>query len=287
MASLRYTSKAGPEFEDCGSGGRGAYSQDEGTGRGLAPHATLEVSREHAESDYRWRRDRGIGHRLPAGGAVSRRRNHGARKGERRGPAPDRPQQRRAALRAVLQARLGEGAAGGDRHPPDGGLLPGERHPARESAASWWWRPTKARWRACDGLEERGTANGLEGLRRLGREEMREIEPHVGGVAALRVPQEGIVDYARVCAALVAKLAERGARVVTSARVMRLRRGRRGLGGRNGRGRIRGGLPDQLRRATQRPRGGAGGRAARGADPAVPRRVLPDPRRSASSWCGT
>ena len=73
------------------------------------------------------------------------------------------------------------------------------------------------------GLQERGTANGLEGLRWLGREEMREIEPHVGGVAALRVPQEGIVDYARVCAALASHLEKRGARVVTSARVTRLR----------------------------------------------------------------
>jgi (S)-2-hydroxyglutarate dehydrogenase len=72
-------------------------------------------------------------------------------------------------------------------------------------------------------LEERGTANGLEGLRWLGREEMREIEPHVGGVAALRVPQEGIVDYPRVCEVLAQKLAGRGTRVVTGARVMRLR----------------------------------------------------------------
>ena len=73
------------------------------------------------------------------------------------------------------------------------------------------------------GLQERGTANGLEGLQWLKREEMREIEPHVGGVAALRVPQEGIVDYARVCASLVNRLQERGARVVTSARVTALR----------------------------------------------------------------
>jgi len=72
-------------------------------------------------------------------------------------------------------------------------------------------------------LQERGLANGLEGLRRLGREEMREIEPHAGGVAALHVPQEGIVDYPAVCAALVARLAERGARVATGARVERLR----------------------------------------------------------------
>jgi L-2-hydroxyglutarate oxidase LhgO len=73
-------------------------------------------------------------------------------------------------------------------------------------------------------LEKRGAANGLEGLRWLSRDEMREIEPHVGGVAALRVPQEGIVDYTAVCDTLAAKLAERGARVVTGARVKRLRR---------------------------------------------------------------
>jgi L-2-hydroxyglutarate oxidase len=73
-------------------------------------------------------------------------------------------------------------------------------------------------------LEKRGAANGLEGLRWLDRSEMREIEPHVGGVAALRVPQEGIVDYTAVCDTLAAKLSERGARVVTGARVKRLRR---------------------------------------------------------------
>jgi len=73
-------------------------------------------------------------------------------------------------------------------------------------------------------LQERGTANGLEGLRWLKREEIHEIEPHAGGVAALRVPQEGIVDYPAVCAALVARLEERGARVATGARVERLRR---------------------------------------------------------------
>ncbi|PWU05311.1 MAG: L-2-hydroxyglutarate oxidase, partial [Terriglobia bacterium] len=49
-------------------------------------------------------------------------------------------------------------------------------------------------------LEERGKANGLEGLQWLEPAAMCEIEPHVGGVAALRVPQEGIADYPRVCA---------------------------------------------------------------------------------------
>jgi L-2-hydroxyglutarate oxidase len=73
-------------------------------------------------------------------------------------------------------------------------------------------------------LEERGTANGLEGLRRLGPAEMREIEPHAGGVAALRVPQEGIVDYPKVCETLARKLTDRGTKVATGARVTRLLR---------------------------------------------------------------
>ncbi len=64
----------------------------------------------------------------------------------------------------------------------------------------------------------RGTANGLEGLRWLARDEMREIEPHVGGVAALRVPQEGIADYAHVCAALVNKIEAASERVSLQAR---------------------------------------------------------------------
>ncbi len=72
-------------------------------------------------------------------------------------------------------------------------------------------------------LQERGAANGLEGLRWLDTAEMREIEPHVGGVAALRVPQEGIVDYPQVCATLVEKLTARGVEIITGARVDRIR----------------------------------------------------------------
>lgn len=72
-------------------------------------------------------------------------------------------------------------------------------------------------------LFERGTANGLQGLRVLDRDAMREIEPNVGGVRALRVPEEGIVDYAAVCAALVRKIAEQGGEVRTGAAVTGLR----------------------------------------------------------------
>ncbi len=71
-------------------------------------------------------------------------------------------------------------------------------------------------------LEERGRRNGLEGLEWLDRDRMREIEPHAGGVAALRVPQEGIVDYGQVCAAMVRAIEAAGSLVVLSARVTRL-----------------------------------------------------------------
>jgi L-2-hydroxyglutarate oxidase len=71
-------------------------------------------------------------------------------------------------------------------------------------------------------LHVRGEQNGLSGLRMLQREEMLEIEPHVGGVQALRVPQEGIIDYKKVCSALVDKIQSRGGRVATDAKVERL-----------------------------------------------------------------
>lgn len=72
-------------------------------------------------------------------------------------------------------------------------------------------------------LHERGRQNGLAGLQWLSREEMREIEPHVGGVAALRVPQEGIVDYPKVCEAMLKRIADQDGKVVTNARVTKLK----------------------------------------------------------------
>jgi L-2-hydroxyglutarate oxidase len=72
------------------------------------------------------------------------------------------------------------------------------------------------------GLHERGIQNGLDGLQFLDRGQMREIEPHVGGLAALRVPQEGIVDYAKVSEALQKEIEAKGGSVVVRARVTAL-----------------------------------------------------------------
>jgi L-2-hydroxyglutarate oxidase LhgO len=70
-------------------------------------------------------------------------------------------------------------------------------------------------------LFERGRQNGLKGLELLGPEQMREIEPHVAGIAAIRVPEEGIVDYSQVCAALAGQI---HGRVITGAEVKRIRK---------------------------------------------------------------
>jgi len=72
-------------------------------------------------------------------------------------------------------------------------------------------------------LLARGTANGLQGLEILPPERIREYEPHAAGAAALRVPEEGIVDYAAVCETLARCIEARGGRVVLGARVRRLR----------------------------------------------------------------
>lgn len=47
-------------------------------------------------------------------------------------------------------------------------------------------------------LEERGIANGLVGIRRLTKDEIKEFEPYASGIEALYVPQTGIVDYVAV-----------------------------------------------------------------------------------------
>ncbi len=49
-----------------------------------------------------------------------------------------------------------------------------------------------------DELERRGHTNGLEGIQRIGPEQIAEHEPHVRGVDGLFVPQTGIIDYRQV-----------------------------------------------------------------------------------------
>jgi L-2-hydroxyglutarate oxidase LhgO len=76
-------------------------------------------------------------------------------------------------------------------------------------------------------LYERGQANGLAGLRLLGPEQIRELEPHAAGLKAVHVPQEGIVDYSAVVQAMVDEIRGRGGDIRFSSEVT-------GLQNRNG-----------------------------------------------------
>jgi (S)-2-hydroxyglutarate dehydrogenase len=74
-------------------------------------------------------------------------------------------------------------------------------------------------------LLERGTANGLDGLQLLGPEQIRELEPHAAGVAGLRVPQEGIVDYVAVSETMVRLIRNHGGEIRFSSEVTHLQNG--------------------------------------------------------------
>ena len=78
-------------------------------------------------------------------------------------------------------------------------------------------------------LERRGVANGLQGLRRLRAEDIKEIEPHATGIAGLAVAETGIVDYTAVSDALCRLVREADATVETGRRVLGCRREGGGL----------------------------------------------------------
>ena len=78
--------------------------------------------------------------------------------------------------------------------------------------------------RKLDELERRGRANGVPGLRRLGADELREVEPHCAGVAALHSPNTGIVDFPGVARSLASDLEERGAALLLGREVTGARR---------------------------------------------------------------
>ena len=73
-------------------------------------------------------------------------------------------------------------------------------------------------------LRRRGRANGLT-VTRLGADQAREHEPHVAALAALHVAETGIIDYRAVCAVLVRRLRDAGARLLPGTEL---------LGGRDG-----------------------------------------------------
>jgi 2-hydroxyglutarate dehydrogenase len=71
-----------------------------------------------------------------------------------------------------------------------------------------------------DELERRGRANGVPGLRRLTAGEIREIEPHVTGVAGLYSPATGVTDFRAVARSFAEDVRAAGGQVITGCAVL-------------------------------------------------------------------
>ena len=74
-----------------------------------------------------------------------------------------------------------------------------------------------------DKIQSRGEENGLKGLKRIGAEAMREIEPHVNGIEAIVVPQAGIVNYKQVAAKYAELIRELGGEIILGEKVKDIR----------------------------------------------------------------
>ncbi len=74
-------------------------------------------------------------------------------------------------------------------------------------------------------LYQRGLQNGLGGLKKLSVAEMRDIEPHVNGVAGMFVPQTGIIDYKQVADKYAEKIRGLGGEIKLGERVEQITTG--------------------------------------------------------------
>lgn len=52
-------------------------------------------------------------------------------------------------------------------------------------------------------IYDRGLQNGLKGLKRLRKEELKELEPHCAGLEGIHVPQTGLIDYPKMAQTLL------------------------------------------------------------------------------------
>jgi L-2-hydroxyglutarate oxidase LhgO len=74
-----------------------------------------------------------------------------------------------------------------------------------------------------DSIRQRALANGVPGVAIIGPEQLRELEPHVRGIAALHSPSTSIVDYGEVTQALAADAVADGAKLLLGHEVVGLR----------------------------------------------------------------
>jgi L-2-hydroxyglutarate oxidase len=71
-----------------------------------------------------------------------------------------------------------------------------------------------------ENLYQRGLQNGLDQISRISIEELKEIEPHVNGIAALKVPYTGIIDYKQVAEKYGEKINDLGGEILLNSKVI-------------------------------------------------------------------
>jgi (S)-2-hydroxyglutarate dehydrogenase len=75
---------------------------------------------------------------------------------------------------------------------------------------------------ALENVFKRGQENGLQGLKKLTAEEIKEYEPHVQGIQGIFVPQTGIVNYTQVSLKYAELFAQAGGEVRTNEKVLNI-----------------------------------------------------------------
>jgi len=78
---------------------------------------------------------------------------------------------------------------------------------------------------ALQNLFDRGNENGLQGLKFLSPEELKEFEPHVNGIKGIFVPQTGIIDYTEVSKKLAEIIVKNGAEIRFGEKVVSIQKG--------------------------------------------------------------
>ncbi|MFP7171068.1 L-2-hydroxyglutarate oxidase [Terribacillus sp. FSL K6-0262] len=72
-----------------------------------------------------------------------------------------------------------------------------------------------------DQLYRRGMANGLA-IEKIDARQLQQIEPYANGLAAIRVPQAGIVNYKQVCRVLAERIRSKGGIIKLGCEVVKI-----------------------------------------------------------------
>lgn len=75
-----------------------------------------------------------------------------------------------------------------------------------------------------ENIYQRGIENGLKGIKKIEAAEIKEIEPHCAGIAGIKVPQTGIIDYPGMCEVLGNLFQEAGGEIQLGEKVKSIQR---------------------------------------------------------------